>query len=96
MTAPTPAVYTRCGQPFVPAVTLPPMKQKILDAVRCQPGIDAENLRVAVWNGPDGGPGDRKVLHVHIHQLNQRLAPFGLRIFTSRTYGYRLRPLPSK
>jgi hypothetical protein len=86
----TPLVCSRCGQPFIPAMTLPPVKQKILDAVRRQPGIDAENLWIRVWDGPDGGPENLKLVHVHINQLNRRLAPFGLRVRGSRFYGYRL------
>lgn len=72
---------------------LPPVKRKILDAVRRQPGIDAENLRLRIWDGPDGGPEDPKVLHVHIHQLNCLLAPHGVRVKGSRFYGYRLQAI---
>jgi hypothetical protein len=43
-----------------------------------------------VWDGADGGPEDRKVLHVHVHQLNRLLLPFGLRVRGSRFYGYRV------
>jgi hypothetical protein len=82
-----------CGQPVVPAgLALPPFKQKILDVVRERPGISAEELRTALWaHDPAGGPEDRKVLHVHVHQLNRLLAPFGVAIRGSRTEGYRIR-----
>ena len=94
--AANPRICSRCGQPFLPPLALPPMKRKILDAVRRQPGIDAENLRIAVWTGPDGGPEDPKVLHVHIHQLNRLLAPFEIRVRGSRTYGYRLQTIETR
>jgi hypothetical protein len=85
-----PVVCSRCGQPIVPAgLSL----KRILDIVRRHPGIDAETLRSIVWDGPDGGPEDPKVLHVHVHQLNQRLAPYGVCVRGSRTYGYRLQTI---
>jgi hypothetical protein len=74
---------------------LPPVKQRILDAVRQQPGIGAEDLRAIVWaDDPAGGPEDRKVLHVHIHQLNQKIAALGIAVRGSRSNGYRLQPVP--
>jgi hypothetical protein len=85
-----PTVCGHCGQPVTPTVSLPPIKQRILDAVRRHPGIDAESLRSIVWDGADGGPEDRKVLHVHVHQLNRLLMPFGLRVRGSRFYSYRV------
>jgi len=39
---------------------------------------------------PNGGPEDRKCLHVHVHQLNEKLAPHGLRIRGSKSFGYRV------
>ena len=65
-----------CGQRLIPQeqISLPPIKKRIFNAVRRYPGIDAEALRGLVWAAdPDGGPEDRKVLHVHIHQMNQLL-----------------------
>jgi hypothetical protein len=81
-----------CGQPVLPVgLILPPTKQRILDAVRRRPGIDAESLRSLVWAGdPSGGPEDRKVLHVHIHQLNRRLTRYGVEIRGSISGGYRI------
>jgi hypothetical protein len=69
-----------CGQAIVPdRLRLPPIKQRILDAVQRRPGIGAEELRALVWaDDPDGGPEDRKVIHVHVHQLNKLLAPLGI------------------
>jgi hypothetical protein len=47
--------------------------------VRRRPGVSADTLREIVWaDDPNGGPEDRKVLHVHIHQLNRLLAPCGI------------------
>jgi DNA-binding response OmpR family regulator len=86
-------ICPRCGQPTLPAnlIPLPPLKARILDLVQRHPGIDAETLRTLVWaSDPSGGPEDRKVLHVHIHQLNQLLATHGLRVRGSRSFGYRV------
>ena len=71
------AICPCCGQPIVPeGLSLPPIKQKILETVQRCPGISAGELRGVVWAAdPNGGPEDRKVLHVHVYQLNQRLAP---------------------
>jgi hypothetical protein len=78
----------------MPSVVLPPTKVRILNAVWRRPGIGAEDLRTVVWaDDPNGGPEDRKVLHVHISQLNRLLAPAGAAVRGSRTNGYRLVPL---
>jgi hypothetical protein len=84
-----------CGQPMVPTdLVLPPVKARILELVRRRPGIDAATLRALVWaNDPTGGPEDRKVLHVHVHQLNDLLCVHGIQVRGSRTSGYRVRPL---
>src|SRR5215207_7416317 len=76
------ATCPRCGQPIVPeGLSLPPIKRRILDAVQRCPGISAEQLRDVVWaTDRNGGPEDRKVLHVHVHQLNRRLAPYGVMV----------------
>jgi hypothetical protein len=88
-------ICTRCGQPVAPSgLFLPPIKQRILDAVRSRPGIDAEALRALEWaDDPTGGPEDRKVLHVHIHQLNKLMAPHGIQVRGSRSHGYRVQPI---
>lgn len=87
-----------CGQPAVPeTLPLPPVKRRILEAVRRRPGISAEDLRTAVWaDDPGGGPEDRKVLHVHVHQLNKLLAPFGVAVRAPKGAGagYRIRSVP--
>jgi hypothetical protein len=83
-----------CGQPKLTGdLLLPPIKQRIYDIVSQRPGISAERLRELVWTGPDGGPENRKCLHVHISQLNGRLAPFGITIRGSTSRGYEVRPL---
>jgi hypothetical protein len=83
----------KCGQPLVPSdLILPPIKTRILELVRQRPGIDAETLRTLVWaNDPAGGPETLSNLHVHIHQINVRLASHGLAVRGSRFYGYRVR-----
>jgi hypothetical protein len=65
---------------MVPAeLPLPPIKRRILEAVRRHPGISAEDLRALVWaDDPNGGPENRKVLHVHVYQLNRLLIPLGI------------------
>ena len=81
-----------CGSPIVPPVpNLPPIKQRILNAVQRRPDISAEELRCLVWaDDPAGGPEDRKVLHVHVSQLNHLLAPLGIMV-RSQGGGYRIR-----
>jgi hypothetical protein len=81
-----------CGQPIPPAgLHLPRIKAIILEAVRRHPDISAEELRGLVWaDDPNGGPEDRKVLHVHVSQLNQLLAPHGIMV-RSQGGGYRVR-----
>jgi hypothetical protein len=78
-----PETCPRCGQPVIPAEipSLPKIKKAIFDAVRRRPGITAEELRCIAWaHDPSGGPADRKVLHVHVSQLNKLIAPLGLMI----------------
>jgi hypothetical protein len=59
--------------------------------VQRHPDISAEELRGLVWaDDPNGGPEDRKVLHVHVSQLNQLLAPHGIMV-RSQGGGYRVR-----
>ena len=61
---------------------LPPVKRRIDDLVCRHPGIAAERLRELVWiDDPAGGPEDPKVLYVHVSQLNQQLAPYGIEIW---------------
>jgi hypothetical protein len=76
---------------------LPPIKQRILDAVRRRPGISSEMLREQVWwDDPAGGPENRKCLHVHVNQLNRQLAPFGIAVRGSRSGGYRVQPIDTE
>ena len=81
-----------CGSPIVPeGLQLPKTKARILEAVRRRPDISAEELRCLVWaDDPNGGPEDRKVLHVHVSQLNHLLEPYGIRV-RSQGGGYRIR-----
>jgi len=87
-------VCEACGQPVLQRSELPPLppiKHKIFDAVRKRPGISAEELRCIAWaNDPAGGPEDRKVLHVHVSQMNKQLAPYGLTV-RSAGGGYSIR-----
>jgi hypothetical protein len=83
-----------CGQPVIATdeLILPPIKQRIFNAVRRRPGINSETLRTLIWaNDPAGGPENPKVLHVHVHQLNRLLAPRGLEVRGSHSAGYRVR-----
>ena len=94
---PAQAICPCCGQPILPeGLSLPPIKRRILDAVQRRPCISAEELRGVVWaSDPSGGPEDRKVLHVHVFQLNQRLAPYGVMVRAPKGAGagYRVRLL---
>jgi DNA-binding response OmpR family regulator len=82
-----------CGQPIAPTgLCLPPIKQRIFEAVKRRPGITAQQLRDWVWaDDLDGGPlTDTKCLHVHVAQLNRLLAPHGI-IVRSQGGGYQIR-----
>jgi hypothetical protein len=85
------ATCPHCGQPIAPTgLRLPPIKSRIYEIVRRCPGIGAEELRGLVWDGPDGGPENFKCLHVHVHQLNNLLAPHGIMV-RSQGGGYQIR-----
>ena len=92
LTCSRPDICSQCGQPIPPTgLRLPPIKQRIYEAVQRHPDITAEELRCLVWaDDPNGGPEDRKVLHVHVSQLNQMLAPHGIMV-RSQGGGYRIR-----
>jgi hypothetical protein len=67
------AFCQHCGQPLLQQDEIPltPLKGRILARIRRRPGVSAEVLRGLVWaDDPNGGPEDRKVLHVHINQAN--------------------------
>jgi len=85
-------ICSHCGQPIPPTgLHLPPIKQRIYDAVQRCPDISAEELRCVVWaDDPNGGPEDRKVLHVNIAQMNFQLRPHGIMV-RSQGGGYRIR-----
>jgi hypothetical protein len=85
-------ICSQCGQPIpLTGLRLPPIKTRIYEAVQRHPDISAEELRSLVWaDDPNGGPEDRKVLHVHVAQLNQLLAPHGIMV-RSAGGGYRVR-----
>ena len=85
-------ICSHCGQPIAPTgLKLPPIKQRIYEAVQRHPDISAEELRCLVWaDDPTGGTECRKVLHVHVAQLNQLLAVYGLMV-RSQGGGYRVR-----
>ena len=59
-------------------------------------GFGASVLRDVVINAmygldPNGGPDDpRAVIAVHMAKANAKIAPFGYRIFSRKTVGYRL------
>jgi len=62
---------------------LPPIEQRIYEIVQRCPNISAEEMRRRVWaNDPNSGSEDedRKVLHIHVAQLNQLLAAHGVMV----------------
>ena len=70
-----------CGRVIAPTgLRLPPIKAQIYEVVRRRPGITPTALRDIVWRlDPNGGPlTGIKCLHVHVAQLNQLLAPYGV------------------
>jgi hypothetical protein len=95
-----PKACPQCGQVLVPdGLRLPPIKQRILEAVQRRPGISAEVLRAVVWaHDPNGGPESFGAIHVHIHQLNKLLARHGLvvRAPFGAGAGYRIHQVPGK
>lgn len=84
-------ICSSCGQVVIPeGLALTPTQNRILEAVRQRPGISAEALRTRVWmHDPSGGPEDPKVLHVHVHHLNARLAVYGVAV-RGGSGGYRV------
>jgi hypothetical protein len=83
----------QCRQPVAPTgLRLPRIKQRILESVRRRPGITVQELLDQVWaDALDGGPlTGAKCLHVHVAQLNRRLAPHGLTV-RALDGGYQLR-----
>jgi hypothetical protein len=81
-----------CGQPRVPeGLASTPTQNRLLQAVRHHPGISSEELRGVVWaHDPNGGPENRKTLHVHVNLLNHRLRAHGLAVRGSCSSGYRI------
>jgi len=86
-----PEICPTCHQVIAPeGLHLPPIKRIIFETVQRRPDISAEELRGVVWaDDPNGGPEDRKVLHVHVCQLNHLLAPLGIMV-RSQGGGYRI------
>lgn|SRR5262245_1360893 len=78
-TIPHGCVCPSCGQPILPErLRLSPIRQRILDAVQCRPGISAEELRCAVWcSDPSGGPENRKCIHAHVWAFEPMHRPIG-------------------
>ena len=89
-------ICEKCGQPIAPmTLRLPPIKQRIYEAVQRHPDISAEELRCLVWaDDPNGGPEDRKCLHVHVAQLNVLLRSLGIMV-RAQGGGYRVRSASS-
>ena len=90
-------ICPNCHQPVIQPTELPPLppiKERILAAVRRRPRVTAQQLRDLVWTDDiDGGPlTDTKCLHVHVAQLNALLRPLGICV-RSEGGGYRVRSI---
>lgn len=78
-----------CGQTLplgAAPVKLTRKQYAIYDLVRRRGrhGVPVDELFERVWDDPGGGPDSgTKVLHVHVHYLNARLAPHGQRVCAS-------------
>ena len=87
-------ICSHCGQPIPPTgLHLPPIKQRIYDAVQRCPDISAEELRCVVWaDDPNGGPEFENVVSVHIKHMRPTLEREGVTISCARGPGatYRL------
>jgi hypothetical protein len=83
----------QCGQVIPPRVKLPRYAQRLYDYIASHPaGVTGTQVLGAIyWDRPDGGPDDRKIVHVMVNQTNKRLRQYGL-VINSRTPGrlYRL------
>ncbi len=69
-----------CGQIIPPAIVLPPIRQRIYDAVRRRPRT-ADELRSIAWrDDPDCGPATWKTIYAHVYLLNRSLRQHGLAV----------------
>jgi DNA-binding response OmpR family regulator len=69
---------TKCGHIIPPEIELPPIKQRIYEALRKQPH-SSEQLRQLIW-GEWWRSISLRNIHVHIHQLNHLLKPHNLMV----------------
>lgn len=91
---PKPQICTCCGQPIIPKIALPPIKQRIYDALKNRPRTSDELRDVAGGYFTTGGPQSQSVIYKHIAQLNEYLKSHGLIVRQPVRYGwYRLEAL---
>jgi hypothetical protein len=70
-----------CGQPIPPALTLPPILQRIYDFVQRWPGCTRSQIADHVYaDDPNGGPDSLQVISQHVWRLNVLLKPHGLMV----------------
>lgn len=75
-----------CGQVIPPEIALPPMQERIYNAVRKAP-ISAEALRDLLWGHRAINP---HTIYAHVHFLNQKLKQHKLAIRGTRHGDYHL------
>lgn len=91
-----PQICSCCGQVIPPELTLPPIKQRIYDALRKRPRTALELREIAGSYYPNKEFVTWKAIYTHIYELNKiYLKPHGIRARRKTRYEdlYRLVPL---
>ena len=82
-----PHICASCGQIVPPRIELPPIKQRIYDALVKRPRTSDELREIAGGYFPDHQPESRSCIYKHISQLNQYLKPRNLIVRQPVRYG---------
>lgn len=77
MKRPAPKICPCCGQVIAPKISLPPIKQRIYDALLRRPRTTDELCEIASFYRPGREPLRRNIYN-HIVQLNKLLAAHGI------------------
>lgn len=82
MVNPDPQFCPQCGHPLPPGVNLTGQQRKIYDAVQKKPRSVHDLFHILYGHYSSGGPDSVKIIHVYVAQINQRLKPFGVRLYS--------------
>src|SRR5262249_5700924 len=69
-------------------VTLPPVQQRLAELLLERTGSVVSRPALVRRGRPDGAPGNRTVLDVHVTRLRRLFAEVGLQLTTVRRRGY--------